>query len=148
GLHPEARLQLGGGDDRVDRQESPGAPETGQRRGGVTDRARADDGLGHDQSAFNEIGSKRAADSGRDDQRRSRPGRSRVEVRGSRTGAEELESAAAKVRPRAPRDALEAQLAGQTTGLELDGGDAHDAGHAALSGGPAAVTTRTRVTRP
>src|SRR4029453_6545546 len=124
--------------------------------------ARADNGLGHDQVALGEVGSERAADAGRDDQRRrrsarargrgrargagpppapgraarrrGRPGPARVEVRGPRAGAEELERAAAEVRPRAPPDALEAELTGQTTGLELNGRDDEDAGHASLSG--------------
>src|SRR5262245_49173663 len=112
----------------------PGAPKAGQRRGGVTDGADAHDGFGHDQVALGEVGSERTADAGRDDQCRRRSGRARVEVRGPRAGAEELERAAAEVRPRAPADALEAELTGQTTGLELDGGDDEDAGHASLTG--------------
>ena len=100
----------------------------------MTDRARAHDRLGDDQVTLGEIGSERPADAGRDDQRRSRAGRARVEMGGARTGAEELKRATAKMRPGTRRDALETELTGQTTGLDLDGGNDEDAGHASLCG--------------
>ena len=104
----------------------------------MTHGRRAHDDLGHDEIAFDEIRRESAADAGRDDERdRCGAGGPRLEVGGSRARADQLERARPEMRPRARGDRLEAQVPSESAGLEIDGGDDEDAGHASLGrGGP------------
>src|SRR4029453_9685545 len=91
--------------------------------------------LGHDEITLGKIGRERPADAGRDHQgRRRRSGDACLQRSGARARADELEGTAAKMRPGAPDDAIEAQVPGQTAGLEIDSGDDEDAGHGSLDG--------------
>ncbi len=118
----------------VHRHEGAGAPELGQV-GGREPPGRRHDRLGHDQVALGEVGRERAADAGRDHQgSRFDAGGAGVEVRGARSGADELERASAVGRPVAAGDTGQAQVAGEAARLEVDGGDNEDAGHTPLAG--------------
>ena len=137
GLQPEPRLLLAPSPRRASTVTSvPRAPEPGQRGGGMTPAVRRQHRLGHDQIALGEVGRERAADAGRDHQRR------RLDAGGARRRGARRASPTQTISSAPPRkcgqalagDAVEAQMAGQTARLEIDGGDDEDAGHASLGG--------------
>src|SRR5206468_1333245 len=122
------------GDGARARQHHPHGP----RRTDASVRLDHRGAIGHAEFAFGEIRRECAVGAGRDHERdRCGAGGPRREVAGARARADQLERARPEMRPRARGDPLEAQVPSESAGLEIDGGDDEDAGHASLGrGGP------------